>query len=127
MKKQIKIQDVKFQQHFFTTHSTGEVTEYIKYPPLHRDCYPRIKEAYFGLGVSGANKIIHICVFEKDSLVDIEVPAITFRELHIGAKFKVGKNIYTKIFDYTSDSYKMMNSSYHTYNCLNSTEVEVVE
>ena len=96
MKKQIKIQDVKFQQHFFTTHSNGEVTEHIKYSALHRDCYPRIKEACFGLGVSGPNKN-HICVFEEYTLVDIKVPNPKYRDIGHNERFKWMGNEYLKI------------------------------
>lgn len=97
MKKQVKIQDVKHKKSFFITHSMGDTTEYVKYSALHRDCYARINGAYFGMGINGINKDF-ICVFEKDVLVEIEVPGIKFKDIKIGESFICNGIQYEKLF-----------------------------
>ena len=126
MKKSVQIKEVKLNTSFFTTHLDGRITEYVKYSVLHRDCYSRINGASFGLGVNGPNKN-SICVFDNNAVVDIEVPAVTFNDLSVGDKFKLGGDTYTKIYDHTSSSYKMLTSSMRVYGCTGEIEVEIVE
>ena len=75
----------------------ADSTFYKRKVVLHNNCYDRISKGCFAIGFSGTNEDA-IVAFNEETLVEIEVPAVKFKDIAIGESFIYLGNQYKKLY-----------------------------